>query len=122
MRLEIDWNIFEGELQKFIQQGFEVYELNIKIQTESEFDELKEQFDSRKKEVYEFLQSSFDIERNEFAHGFFYSDARRFHIRGKQKQLPTIIKEKLEDLQNRNTILLFTNNQCLRRNRTSRED
>ena len=99
MKLQIEWSDFKKQLETFIEQGLELYESNKRIKTQDELNDLETKYKSWDDETYNFLNSAFDEEQNEYAHGFYYAKSNRFQIPGKTKELPTLIKEKLEDIQ-----------------------
>lgn len=107
MKLTIKWDDFSNQIDTFTTEAKSISATENTIQTEQEFEKLKADIKNWSDRCYEFLKSSFDNERNEFASSFLYAKHDRFHIGNQKKDFRQIKKEAFEDLNVKISTLVY---------------
>jgi hypothetical protein len=97
MKLTIKWDDFSNQIDTFVTEAKSISTTENTIQTEQEFEKVKANIKNWTDRCYEYLKSSFDNERNEFASSFHYAKHDRIHIRNQKKDFRQIKKEAFED-------------------------
>jgi len=107
MKLTIKWEDFSNQIDTFAKQAKSILTIENTIQTEQEFEKIKTDIKDWSDSCYEFLKSSFDNERNEFASSFLYAKHDRFHIGNQKKDFRQIKKEAFEDFNAKVSTLIY---------------
>lgn len=107
MKLTIKWDDFSNQIDTFATEAKSISTIENTIQTEQEFEKVKTDIKDWSDRCYEFLKSSFDNERNEFASSFHYAKQDRFHIGNQKKDFRQIKKEAFEDFNAKTSTLVY---------------
>lgn len=107
MKLIIEWNNFEKQINELIKEAKSIWSNENTIQTEEEFEKMKIQIKDWSDRSTEFLKKSFDEEQNEFATSFYRTKSNRFIIGNQKKDFRQIKKEAFEDFNSKVTALIY---------------
>lgn len=107
MKLIIKWDDFSNQIDTFATEAKSISTIENTIKTEQEFEKVKTDIKDWSDRCYEFLKSSFDNERNEFASSFHYAKHDRFHIGNQKKDFQQIKKEAFEDFNVKASTLVY---------------
>lgn len=104
MKLTINWNDFSEKINMLIEKSEELSKTS--INSETEFDILKESIKNWNKECYDYLNSSFNSEKNEFAIGFNNSRENRYNL-GREIDFKQKVKNLFSDLNSKKSTLKY---------------
>jgi len=107
MKLIIDWDLFSKQIDDFIEEAKTIYEKENSIKDELGLNSIKEEIKQWNEKCFEFLNKAFDIERNEFAEGFYYAKEVRYNFGNQQKQFAQLKKETFEDFKSKQKTLTY---------------
>lgn len=97
MKLITNWEDFSNKIDTFETEAKSILTMENTIQTEQEFENVKTDMKNWSDRCYDFLKSSFDIEKNEFANSFRVAATDRFNFGNQKKDFRQIKKEAFED-------------------------
>jgi predicted nucleic acid-binding Zn-ribbon protein len=107
MKLTIKWDDFSNQIDAFATEAESISEIENTIKTEQEFENVNTDIKNWSDRCYQFLKSSFDNERNEYASSFHYAKHDRFHIGNQKKDFHQIKKEAFEDFKVKISTLVY---------------
>lgn len=105
MKLVIDWKIFSDNINDFSKKAEKLIKTENEIIDMSKLEVIKTEEKLWRESCYNYLNSSFDEERNEFAVGFLSSNEQRYNIGNRQKDFREVKKEFFQDLNSRKKTL-----------------
>lgn len=98
MRLLPIWTTFNATITEYAAKGQELHDQFNKARTVEALEQLSQGMKQWSEEVYQYLIASFYPQRNHFATDFFNARGGKYSNSNGQKEAPTLIKEKIEDL------------------------
>lgn len=107
MKLIIDWEIFSKQIDDFIAEAKTIADKENLVKDEQELNSVKAEIKNWNDKCFNFLNKSFDIERNEFAEGFYYAKEVRYNFGNQQKQFGQLKKETFEDFKSKQKTLIY---------------
>jgi hypothetical protein len=106
MKLETNWTAFLSSVNSLIEEATKIEKLEKETTTENQLLSIREDINSWKKQCFDYLNTSFDTEKNEFAIGFYNAREQRFNL-GKKDDLSKKIKNEFSDLKAKKSTLRY---------------
>lgn len=108
MKLTIKWDDLSKQIDTLSIEAQAISTIENTIQTEQELEKVKADIKNWSDRCYEFLKSSFDNERNEYASSFKYAKHDRYIIGNQKKDFHQLKKEAFEDFNAKVSILVYS--------------
>lgn len=106
MKLDTNWIAFSSNVNSLIEEATKIEKLEKETTTENQLLSIREDVNSWKKQCFDYLNTSFDTEKNEFAIGFYNAREQRFNL-GKKDDLSKEIKNEFADLKTKKSTLRY---------------
>ncbi|WP_419486721.1 hypothetical protein [Chryseobacterium bernardetii] len=107
MKLITNWADFSNQMDTFAAEAKFILTKEDTIQTEQDLGNIKIEMKNWSEGCYEFLKSSFDEEKNEFANSFRFAATNRFNFGNQKHDLRQLKKEAFEDFNDKVSTLVY---------------
>lgn len=107
MKLITNWEQFSSQIDEYLNESQNILNKKNQITSDDELEEVKEEIQDWTKRCFNFLNDSFDVEQNEFAHSFFYARDNEYQIGGFKKDFRQLKEKVFNDLNEKVRILQY---------------